>query len=59
MKRPKWRLQRSADDQFYFTLVAPNSETLLTSEMYTTKQNAKNGIKSIQSNVNAQIQDLT
>lgn len=59
MKQPKWRLQKSSDSQIYFTLVASNGETLLTSEMYTSKQNAKKGIKSVQSNVNAKIQDLT
>lgn len=60
MKKPKWYLKRSQDGQYYFTLSAPNGETILTSEMYDSKQGAKNGIKSIQANaVQAEIKDLT
>lgn len=60
MKRPYWYLKKSKDGQFYFILKAINGETLLTSEMYTTKDNAKNGIKAIRSNgAEAEIKDLT
>ena len=58
MKHPKWKLHKSVDHHFYFTLVAPNGEVILTSEMYASKQMALKGIKSVQSNANAQILDL-
>lgn len=36
--------------QFRFVLKAGNNETILTSELYTTKQNAVNGIESVRVN---------
>lgn len=35
-KKPTFDLKRS-EDQFHFNLVAPNGETIATSERYTTK----------------------
>ena len=42
-------LKRSGT-QFMFNLKAANGETILTSERYTTKQNAQGGIASVKSN---------
>lgn len=36
--------------QYMFNLIAPNGEKILTSERYTTKQNAENGIASCRVN---------
>lgn len=36
--------------KFYFVLKASNGETIATSEMYSTKQGALNGIRSVQDN---------
>lgn len=44
-----YNLNRSGA-QYLFNLVAPNGETILTSERYTTKQNAQNGINSCRVN---------
>ena len=38
-------LKRSADKQFHFVLTAENGETILTSEIYTTKAGAQGGIQ--------------
>ncbi|WP_437881369.1 YegP family protein [Pseudomonas sp. LRF_L74] len=48
-----FELSKSSDGQFRFVLKAGNGETILTSELYTTKKSAENGIASVQSN-NAQ-----
>ena len=40
-------VQKSSNGQFYFVLTAKNGEIILTSEMYTTKQNCLNGIESV------------
>lgn len=37
-------------EQFYFNLRAANNQVILTSERYTTKANAKNGIDSVKVN---------
>ena len=37
-------LQRSSDDQYYFNLRAGNNQVILTSERYSTKASAENGI---------------
>ncbi len=42
-------LKRSGT-QFMFNLKAANGETVLTSERYTTKQNAEGGIQSVRTN---------
>ena len=39
-----FELQRSSDDQFHFVLKAGNAEVILSSERYTTRAAAENGI---------------
>ena len=46
----KFILSKSSDGQFRFVLKAGNSETILTSELYTSKSAAQNGIASVQKN---------
>ncbi len=46
----KFEIKKAKNDQFYFNLKASNNQVILTSEMYTQKQNAKNGIESVQEN---------
>ena len=46
----KFEIKKSSDEQFYFVLKAGNGETILRSERYTTKSNAKNGIASVKTN---------
>ncbi|MCR9171090.1 MAG: YegP family protein [bacterium] len=43
----KYIIQKSRNGQFYFVLTARNGQVILTSEMYTTKQNCLNGIASV------------
>ena len=50
MNYPKFVIKKSSDDQFYFNLWSANEEIVLKSEMYTTKQNCKNGIESVKTN---------
>jgi uncharacterized protein len=45
-----FELSRSSNSQYYFVLKAGNGEIILTSEMYTTKSAAENGIASVQVN---------
>ena len=45
-----FELSKSKNDQFRFVLKAGNAETILVSELYTTKAAAQNGIASVQSN---------
>jgi uncharacterized protein YegP (UPF0339 family) len=45
-----YQISHSSDGQFHFVLKAGNMETILTSELYTAKNSAKNGIASVQSN---------
>lgn len=45
-----YELSKSSDGQFRFNLVAGNSETILTSELYQSKSSAENGIASVQTN---------
>ena len=45
-----FELSKSKDGQFRFVLKAGNAETILTSELYTTKSAAQNGIASVQAN---------
>lgn len=42
--------KKATDQPFYFVLHASNGEPIATSEMYASKEGAKNGIKSVQSN---------
>lgn len=46
----KFILKRSKNEQFFFNLLATNGQIILTSEMYTTKASAENGIESIKTN---------
>ena len=45
-----FELSKSSDGQFRFVLKAGNAETILTSELYTTRAAAENGIASVQKN---------
>jgi len=45
-----FELDNSNNGQFRFVLKAGNAETILTSEIYTTKAAAENGIESVQKN---------
>lgn len=45
-----YELSKSTNDQFRFVLKAGNAETILTSELYTSKAGAINGIESVQTN---------
>jgi len=40
----------SADNQYYFNLTAENSEIILTSEMYVSKNGAQEGIAAVKKN---------
>lgn len=46
----QFEIKKSKNGQFYFNLKAGNGETVLTSEQYTSKAGAKNGIASVKSN---------
>jgi uncharacterized protein len=51
MQMAAWfELSNSSDGQFRFVLKAGNAEVILTSELYTAKESAKNGIASVQAN---------
>ncbi|KGI76884.1 YegP family protein [Oleiagrimonas soli] len=45
-----YELKKSSDGQFMFNLKAGNGEIILTSERYTAKSSAENGIESVQTN---------
>lgn len=42
----KYIIRKASNGQYWWVLKAPNGETLLTSETYTTKQNCHSGIVS-------------
>lgn len=46
----KYILKNTSEGQFMFNLKAGNGEVILTSERYTTKANAENGIESVRTN---------
>lgn len=46
----KFQLKKARNGKVYFNLLAANGEVILTSQMYTTKKNAKGGIASVQAN---------
>ncbi len=53
-------LKNTSDGQFMFNLHAANGETIATSERYTTKDSAKNGIESVRKNApDAPVRDET
>jgi uncharacterized protein YegP (UPF0339 family) len=45
-----FELKKGSNGQFYFVLKAGNAEVILTSEHYTTRAAAENGIASVQKN---------
>ncbi|OPA91657.1 hypothetical protein BFW87_18695 [Pseudomonas fluorescens] len=45
-----YELSKSSNGQFRFVLKAGNAETILTSELYTTRTAAESGIASVQTN---------
>ena len=45
-----YELDKSSDGQYYFVLKAGNAEVILTSERYTGRAGAENGIASVQKN---------
>ena len=45
-----FELSKSKDEQYRFVLKAGNGETILNSELYTTRAAAENGIASVQTN---------
>lgn len=45
-----YELSKSSDGQFRFVLKAGNAETILSSELYSTRAAAENGIASVQKN---------
>lgn len=46
----KFEIKKAKNGQFHFNLKATNGQVILTSEMYTTKRSAKNGIASVMKN---------
>ncbi len=46
----KYELKRTSDAQLMFNLIAGNGEVILTSERYTTKASAGNGVESVRTN---------
>jgi len=46
----KFELKTSSNGQYRFSLKASNGQTILTSELYTEKRGAKNGIESVRRN---------
>jgi len=43
----EFKIKKSKSDEFYFVFSASNGETVVTSEMYKSKQSAYTGIKSL------------
>lgn len=52
-------IRRAKDGQFYFYLRATNGQILFTSEMYTSKQAARDGIASVKANAGASVYDVS
>ncbi len=48
---PKYQIKRSTNNQYYFVLRAVNTEIILTSEMYVSKQGCQTGIASSKTNL--------
>lgn len=46
-KNPQFNIKKTKDEQYHFTLVSKNGRVILSSETYTTKQSAENGIMSV------------
>ena len=59
-KKPTFDLFKGEDGQYYFNLVAPNGETIATSEGYERKAGAENGIRAVKEYApQAEIDDKT
>jgi uncharacterized protein YegP (UPF0339 family) len=53
-------IYRATDGQYYFVIKGGNSEVLMTSETYTRKESAENGIRAVkQTAPNALVVDMT
>lgn len=50
MGKPRFIIEKSKNDKFYFNLLAGNGEPIATSEMYESKQGCKVGIQSVKDN---------
>ncbi len=56
----RFEIKKASDGQYMFNLHAPNNEIIETSERYTTKASAQNGIESVKTNApSAPIEDKT
>jgi uncharacterized protein YegP (UPF0339 family) len=56
----RFAVYRSKDGQFYFLFRAANGQVLVTSETYTTKQSALNGIEALRASISgAGVVDMT
>lgn len=56
----KFEIYQSSNGEYRFRLKAGNAEIIATSEGYTSKASAKNGIESVQNNApGATVDDLT
>jgi uncharacterized protein YegP (UPF0339 family) len=55
----KYEIYNDASGGFRFRLKAGNGEVIASSESYTTKSAAKNGIESVRANAASEIIDLT
>lgn len=50
MSEATYVITKTSDNQYQFVLRAPNHETILTSERYTARHNALNGIEAVRNN---------
>ncbi|SON48622.1 YegP family protein [Vibrio tapetis] len=50
---------KNTSQPYYFVLKADNNQVIAQSEMYSTKQNAENGIQSVKNNANSNTVDET
>lgn len=55
----KYELYTSKNGEFRFRLKASNGEIIATSEGYTSKSAAQNGIASVKKNADAEVVDMT
>jgi hypothetical protein len=56
----KFVLKKGSTGKYYFNVVAPDGQTIATSDLYERKQSALNGIESVKWNaLNAEIRDET
>ena len=57
-KEERYQRKKAADGQFYFVLVAPTSEVIVVSEMYTTERRRDDGTEAVKKTVpDAPIED--